>query len=374
MAKQEIDIGVEGNDGTGDSIRESFKKVNENFQELYAVFGLGGTIGFRNLDDTPSLFTGNESSVPLVNTGGTNISFYKFVSDSGFNNNDISSPSTTTNSVFFQFADPDPTTPNVSGTVKVSINDPHIERDPDPRITNPFSIESPAGYNNDINTKLRNTGAGDNITTLVNQFNTKHSALPNITEDNLLVSKGYTDDTYINTSGDELTGLLSYDTSVNPAQGREIPAIEDVIARNGSLENRTMLKDLFLSDHPSPLTGSGTPNGDDDLQVPSKLYVDTQGYASPTNLFVSTSGDDTQKFTPSGQEGRSLNYAYRTVAKAMQRAEEIIESTPFEAGPYAQTITYTSGTQTVNSTITSITGVISPLASSATAKTVTETI
>ena len=273
MAKQEIDIGVEGNDGTGDSIRESFKKVNENFQELYAVFGLGGTIGFRNLDDTPSLFTGNESSVPLVNTGGTNISFYKFVSDSGFNNNDISSPSTTTNSVFFQFADPDPTTPNVSGTVKVSINDPHIERDPDPRITNPFSIESPAGYNNDINTKLRNTGAGDNITTLVNQFNTKHSALPNITEDNLLVSKGYTDDTYINTSGDELTGLLSYDTSVNPAQGREIPAIEDVIARNGSLENRTMLKDLFLSDHPSPLTGSGTPNGDDDLQVPSKLYV-----------------------------------------------------------------------------------------------------
>ena len=79
-----------------------------------------------------------------------------------------------------------------------------------------------------------------------------------------------------------------------------------------------MLKDLFLSDHPSPLTGSGTPNGDDDLQVPSKLYVDTQGYASPTNLFVSTSGDDTQKFTPSGQEGRSLNYAYKTVAKAMQ--------------------------------------------------------
>ena len=373
MAKQEIDIGVEGNDGTGDSIRESFKKVNENFQELYAVFGLGGTIGFRNLDDTPSLFTGNESSVPLVNTGGTNISFYKFVSDSGFNNNDISSPSTTTNSVFFQFADPDPTTPNESGTVKVIINDPHIERDPDPRITNPFSIESPAGYNNDINTKLRNTGGGDNITTLVNEFNTKHSALPNITADNLLVSKGYTDDTYVNTAGDELTGILSYDTSVNPATGREIPAIEDVIARDGSLENRTMLKDLFLSDHPSPLTGSGTPNGDDDLQVPSKLYVDTQGYASPTNLFVSTSGDDAQKFTPSGQEGRSLNYAYRTVAKAMERAEEIIESTPFEAGPYAQTITYTSGTQTVNSTITSITGVISPLASSATAKTVTET-
>ena len=28
MARQEVDIGIEGNDGTGDSIRESFRKVN----------------------------------------------------------------------------------------------------------------------------------------------------------------------------------------------------------------------------------------------------------------------------------------------------------------------------------------------------------
>ena len=39
MARQVVDIGVEGNDGTGDSIRESFRKTNENFRELYAVFG-----------------------------------------------------------------------------------------------------------------------------------------------------------------------------------------------------------------------------------------------------------------------------------------------------------------------------------------------
>ena len=41
MARQNINIGVEGNDGTGDSIRESFRKANENFTELYAVFGQG---------------------------------------------------------------------------------------------------------------------------------------------------------------------------------------------------------------------------------------------------------------------------------------------------------------------------------------------
>ena len=39
MAKQFVNIGIEGNDGTGDSIRDAFNKVNENFTELYAVFG-----------------------------------------------------------------------------------------------------------------------------------------------------------------------------------------------------------------------------------------------------------------------------------------------------------------------------------------------
>jgi len=33
-----VNIGQQGNDGTGDSIRDAFRKVNENFQDLYAVF------------------------------------------------------------------------------------------------------------------------------------------------------------------------------------------------------------------------------------------------------------------------------------------------------------------------------------------------
>ena len=41
MARQDIDIGVEGNDGTGDSIRESFRKVNENFTEIYPLVEYG---------------------------------------------------------------------------------------------------------------------------------------------------------------------------------------------------------------------------------------------------------------------------------------------------------------------------------------------
>ena len=71
MAKQDIYLGVEGNDGTGDSIREAFRKANENFTELYAVFGQGGTISFTALNDTPTGIT--PGGVLIGNTTGTEI-------------------------------------------------------------------------------------------------------------------------------------------------------------------------------------------------------------------------------------------------------------------------------------------------------------
>jgi len=71
MAKQDIYLGVEGNDGTGDSIRESFRKANENFTELYAVFGQGGTISFTALNDTPTAIT--PSGLLIGNTAGTEL-------------------------------------------------------------------------------------------------------------------------------------------------------------------------------------------------------------------------------------------------------------------------------------------------------------
>ena len=39
MAKQTINIGTVANDGTGDPIRTSFEKVNENFDEVYNFTG-----------------------------------------------------------------------------------------------------------------------------------------------------------------------------------------------------------------------------------------------------------------------------------------------------------------------------------------------
>ena len=94
MSRKIIDIGVEGNDGTGDSIRESFRKTNENFQELYAVFGLGGQIAFTDLADTPSSLVGEGGKIPVVNAGGNALTFKEIVGGSGVS---IAQPTTGAN-------------------------------------------------------------------------------------------------------------------------------------------------------------------------------------------------------------------------------------------------------------------------------------
>lgn len=44
MAKQAINLGTTPNDGTGDSIRSGGDKINDNFNEVYTLFGNGTTL------------------------------------------------------------------------------------------------------------------------------------------------------------------------------------------------------------------------------------------------------------------------------------------------------------------------------------------
>ena len=83
MARKEINIGIEGNDGTGDSIRDSFSKVNENFGELYAVLGLGGALSFIGLDDveTNSYRTQDNNKILSVDSDNEKIKFTKLESN-----------------------------------------------------------------------------------------------------------------------------------------------------------------------------------------------------------------------------------------------------------------------------------------------------
>ena len=97
MARKIIDIGTIGNDGTGDSIRDSFRKTNDNFRELYSTLGLGDRLTFVGLEDTPDSYAGNENAILAIKqdpdaTEGLSINFKQIVGDVGITVDNDSNP------------------------------------------------------------------------------------------------------------------------------------------------------------------------------------------------------------------------------------------------------------------------------------------
>ena len=305
MARKIVDIGVSGNDGTGDSIREAFRKTNENFQELYAVFGQGGFLKFTDLADTPDTLTGAGNKIPVVNSVGTNLVFKGFSSPSG------------TISIT-QDAD----------TIKIDTLNSKLEDDPKPALA--YSLNA----QNQLIGGLRAPVSDSQFTSAVNDFNTQYST--SYTQDTFAINKGYADAKYVNVSGDTMTGPLNVPPN---AVGTQVPRASEVVLKTGG----DMQGILNLADHPGTLAGQGTPNGTDDLQAATKYYVDNSSYSSNYNLYVTTSGDDTQARTPLGKEGRDRSYAYASINRACQKAEELVNAAPFETGPYRQLIAYNDG-------------------------------
>lgn len=71
MARQDLNLGTNANDGTGDKLRFAMKKVNENFVELYARTGGDGT---QNIELTGNVLScvGN-LTITTNNTGSINL-------------------------------------------------------------------------------------------------------------------------------------------------------------------------------------------------------------------------------------------------------------------------------------------------------------
>ena len=167
MAKQFINIGIEGNDGTGDSIRDAFNKTNENFTELYAVFGQGGQIGFTSLSDTPDQL--GSGKIPVSNSAGNAITM-KGISGTGITVDTTSDPA----------------------NIVIDVTSTDVQSDTSPELGGPL--------------KGNSFGIGGvSITqTAVNDFNTTHGA--NITLDDLVITKGYADQRYIQTGSGGVAG------------------------------------------------------------------------------------------------------------------------------------------------------------------------
>jgi len=93
MSRKVIDTGIVGNDGTGDSIRDSFRKVNENFRELYGALGLGSRLKFSTLEDAPvggtgdDYYRGYENAVVAVNPNESGLIFKQLTAGTGISLN-----------------------------------------------------------------------------------------------------------------------------------------------------------------------------------------------------------------------------------------------------------------------------------------------
>ena len=83
--------------------------------------------------------------------------------------------------------------------------------------------------------------------------------------------------------------------------------------------------------------GIGFADPEDLQDLATKNYVDNTSFASAVNLYVSTSGNDGRSGVTAG---RALAYAYRTISKACQVAEQILADSPLELGPDQKYITY----------------------------------
>jgi len=384
MARKIVDIGVSGNDGTGDSIREAFRKTNENFSELYAVFGQGGFLKFTDLSDTPDTLVGQGNKIPVVNSIGTSLVFKEFFSPNGTIQFDYSESETfdivsvnrsgniatvtvstnhnlvpgqkiavasTDNTSFntasatllsgtatsvLVYSNPgaDLGTSSALGTVssfgslKIDTLSSKVEDDPLPKLQ--FGLNAASQVIGGLRSPINQT----DFQTSVNAFNTAHGTTYNI--DTFAINKGYADAKYVNITGDTMTGHLNVPAN---ATGNQAPRASEVVLKSGA----DMTGVLNLSDHPGELAGAGTPNGTDDLQAATKYYVDNASYSSNFNLYVTTGGDDSQARTPRGKEGRDRSYAYASINKACQKAEQLVDEAPWETGPYRQLIAYGEG-------------------------------
>ena len=192
MAKQIVNIGVEGNDGTGDSIREAFRKTNDNFTELYAAFSQGGSLSFIDLDDTPSSYTNSSNRILGVNAAGDRVVFKTIVGDGiGITYNDTLQTITLRN-----------TGGNLQGDVKPSLSF-HLNAGQQ-IIGNLISPDEP------------------DFTYELGRLNDQWPGL-NITTDTTAASIGYSNRHYVYKDGDTMTGTLYLNDHPGDLEGAGTP-------------------------------------------------------------------------------------------------------------------------------------------------------
>jgi len=279
MARKQIDIGSIGNDGTGDSIRDSFRKVNDNFRELYSSLGLGERLKFTGLDDTPDSYVGQNdpttggTPVVTVNNTESGLAFKQLLAGNGI-------------SIDFQ------TNPN---EITINAEFAAISADPEPKLGGDLSLRS-----------------GIEQYRIIDSGTTAEPLAPIFRHE--LINKAYADSKLARAGAN----------AINPETG-------EVDASFGRMSGP-----LILARDPEP-DDDETYGG---LIAATKRYVDSSSFGSTANLYVATSGQDDRPGVSKILQGRALAYAYRTLEAALKRAEELVLEAPPQIGPYKKVLTY----------------------------------
>jgi hypothetical protein len=278
MSRKEINIGVEGNDGTGDSIRDSFKKVNENFQELYAVLGQEGALSFIGLDDV----------LKSEKNAGLRATEYKTT-----DTNKILVVDGDTEEIVFKELRGDNTiviNQNTAGVISFS--------------------------------SLASALINDGSPTLAANLNANFKRLTNLSPasvDTDAATKGYVD-TKLSLAGVD---------AINPETGSITP------------DWGTMTGPLVLARN--PIDSDDVNYGG--LVASTKAYVDSKTFSSITNIYVTTNGQDYRTDIPESAKGRFWSTAFRSVQRACELAEQLVNEAPIELGPYQKILTFNNGTE-----------------------------
>ena len=317
--QQLINIGSQPNDGTGDSIYTAFQKVNQNFTDVYNLLGFGASFSFLRLKEAPTSLTPN--ALLGVNQYGTKIQNVTLYASTGISLVTSASGIVIGNSASSLKSDTAPTLAgdlDAQGTfnlVNIYPGAPSNDWDAAPRRWIYENFVSRTGYILTGTNKISSSTIKENIQLL--QYPPTSSTH--------VVNKQYAD-TKIGLAGistiDEFTGMA------NSIYGTMTGALY-------------LFRDPVETDHPS--------------QAATKHYVDNSSFISPTNYFVSIGGDDLQLNNPVFKRGRGPAYAFKTINRAAQAAEQYIAASQVVLGPYKKTITYnnTIFSATVGSVATS---------------------
>jgi hypothetical protein len=339
--KQIINIGNQSNDGTGDSIRDAFKKTNENFDLIFNTAGLGDGLSFTGFRDGPTAL--NTSSVLVTDSIGLTVTQAQLVEGTGIQINYDYNLGIITFSNTRSALNTD-TNPYLSADLSGSFSyraknfsDPKADQDLATRrwIHDNF-VNRDATYQYE-------TGIPPSTSTVVNGSTMRQPAqiVPSTTA-SWLVGKSIS---VYNANG-TATNISIETASTSSA----------AVTRKDYVDTKISLQGTETRD---PATGEVNPGfgqmtgplvlfrnpieSDDDYTAATKRYVDNNTYWSENNIFVNSKGLDFQPATFPERKGRSPQNAFATINRAAQYAEALIATSQIEVGDYARLITYDGG-------------------------------